>query len=120
MRPKSQEAKEILAKNGFSLVDCKKRGVDILACKIGCPTIMVQCRTRLSLYKKNVAKEVYMCFPAKEEWYLIPHSNLVETVAERANYLCTKSWQENDEYKIESPSEHLLKGLSKWKLSPSE
>ena len=120
MRLKSQEAKEILAKNGFSLVDCEERSVDFLACKSGCSPIMIQCRTRLSLYKRNVAKEVYMCFPAKEKWYLIPHCKLVETVAERAGYLCTESWKEKGTYNIEKPSDHLLKGICKWRLSSSE
>ena len=45
MSRNSQEAKEILAKNGFWLEGCESQGVDFLACK----PIKVQHRTRLGI-----------------------------------------------------------------------
>jgi hypothetical protein len=121
------EAEALLVKNGFRLESCDKQGVDFLACR----PIMVQFRTRLGVYKKNVNQELYMCFPVKvvggsPRWYLIPHDELLEIVDKRRvrpqyqNLQDTKSWRANGGYHIRKPSEYLLEALSKWRLWPSE
>ena len=124
MSPKSQEAKEILAKNGFSLMDSDAKGVDFLANK----PIRVQNRTRLGVHKRNVGKDLHMCFPVSKDgcptrWFLVPHDELVEIVDRNTNwrqYEClrdSRSWKEHREYTTGNPSEDLLCALSKYELS---
>ena len=73
------EAEAILEKSGFSPVSCDEQGIHFLARK----PISVQHRTRLGVYKRNVGRDLHMCFPVNKDqdpprWYLVPHDKLAK------------------------------------------
>ena len=117
------EAEAILEKSGFNPVSCDEQGIHFLARK----PISVQHRTRLGVYKRNVGRDLHMCFPVNKDqdpprWYLVPHDKLMKIVNEQTKwrkYEClqdTRSWKERREYTIENPSRDLIKAIAKWGL----
>ena len=108
-----------LADYGFNCIklDDDWQGADFLAYhKDGDQTLKVQLKARLSIYRKYVSKDLYICFPHGNDWYLIPHDNLVDIVETLTGWLRTKSWREYGGYSTATPSGKLLQRLSEFKL----
>ena len=82
------------------------QGADFLAYhKDGRNTLKVQLKARLTISKKYAGKSLYMAFPMYQEWYLIEHDVLVRLIGKHADWLDSKSWQENGDYNSGNPSQ---------------
>lgn len=107
-----------LADYGFNCIklDDDWQGADFLAYqKDGDQTLKVQLKSRLSIYRKYQGKDLWMCFPLRESWYLIPHDRLVEIVGERTGWLDTSSWQSSG-YSSANPSRRLIDAIADFEL----
>ena len=112
---KRKKAVAKLAEYGFDCV--QRQGTEFLAYHedIDQP-LTVHIKPRIGIHRKYVGKDVYVCFPVHERWYLMPHDKLVEVVSERTGWLDTRSWNEGGIYHNANPSRYLLEGISEFAL----
>ena len=68
-------------------------------------------KTRVTIDKSHVGKNVCMAFPAAGNWYLVPHDKLVEIVEDVTPWLDSSSWRERGLYHSPNPSQALLDRL---------
>ena len=114
-----QKVAAILADYGFNCIKLADdwQGADFLAYhKDEDETLKVQLKARPGVDKKYAGKGLWMCFPIAGSWYLIPHDRLVEIVAERTNWLNTRSWRDNHRYTSANPSRRMIDGIASFKL----
>ena len=110
-----QKVAALLADYGFNCIKLADdwKGADFLAYhKEGNETLRVQLKARLTIGKKYCGQGLWMTFPAKEEWYLIEHDELLKIVSESTDWLDSKSWKEKGGYSSGSPSLKLLNRLA--------
>ena len=109
-----QKSAALLADYGFNCIKLTDdwHGADFLAHHFdGTTTLKVQLKARLTIDRKYVDKELWMNFPCRSTWYLVPHDGLVELVGQNTNWLNTSSWQDNGHYSSTNPSSALLEQL---------
>ncbi len=109
-----QKVAGLLADYGFNCIKLADDwlGADFLAYhKDGKDTLKVQLKGRLTIDKKYMGKDLYICFPVKDAWCLISHDELVERVSKTTNWLNTASWLESGQYHSASPSQALLSSI---------
>ena len=78
-----QKSAAVLAEYGFNCIKLADdwQGADFLAYhKDADTTLKVQLKSRLGIDKKYEGKEIWMNFPIKGVWYLVPHDTLLEFV----------------------------------------
>ena len=108
-----------LAEYGFNCIKLADdwQGADFLAYhKDGDQTLKVQLKSRLTIYKKYLGKNLFMSFPVNETWFLIRHDELVEIVTAATDWLKTASWVEKGLYHSYAPSKKLLASLAEFAL----
>lgn len=109
-----QKIAGVLAGFGFNCIKLADDwlGADFLAYhKDGARTLRVQLKSRLTIDKKYVGKELYMAFPIDGGWCLIEHDRLVEQVGKNTNWLNTESWATKGLYHSRSPNRKLLAAI---------
>lgn len=114
-----QKVAALLADYGFNCLKLSDdwQGADFLAYhKDGKDTLRVQLKSRLYVGKKYVGKNLHVCFPLKNRWYLVPHDDLVEAVGTTTNYLASRSWLEAGGYSTDGPNQELMKWLEQYIL----
>ena len=107
-----------LADYGFNCIklDDDWMGADFLAYhKDGVQTLWVQLKPRLTISKKYMGKDLYLCFRHRDDWYLVPHDTLVDIVGVTTNWLNTPSWGKG-QYSSASPSQKTLEALTNYRL----
>lgn len=100
-----------LAEYGFNCIRLSDdwQGADFLAYhKDGRDTLKVQLKSRLTIDKKYIGRDLYVVFPIKESWCLVSHDALVDLVRDLTNWLDTVSWKDKGIYHSDSPSAALL------------
>ena len=107
----------LLADYGFSgiLLSDDYHGADFLAKHKDGEILKVQLKGRVVVAKKYIAKDLYMAFPIKDRWCLIPHDILID-LPEILPRLTTKSWARLAEYHAPSISKKLEIALSPYLL----
>ena len=66
--------------------------------------LKIQLKSRLTFSDKysGERKNIWICFPNDDDWYLYPHDTLLTSVIKETNIKNTKSWIENKEYTFPS------------------
>ncbi len=116
-----QKIAATLADYGFNCIKLADdwQGADFLAYHSnGTTTLMVQLKSRLSIQKKYVRKNIWMVFPHKGYWYLIEHDLLVAKIGSATNWLRTDSWRKKRGYSSISIKRELLESLAENRLGP--
>jgi len=114
-----QKIASLLADYGYNCIKLADdwQGADFLAYhKDGYNTLKVQLKSRLTISKKYLKKDLYMAFPSNNSWYLIRHDLLVEHIAVHTGWLNTDSWEDKGAYHSASPSRVLLNSIEEFKL----
>ena len=109
-----QKAAGKLADYGFNCLKLSDdwQGADFLAYhKDGKQTLRVQLKSRLHISEKYSGKDIYMCFPLHENWYLVKHDRLEKLVGRHTTYLTSKSWKKDGGYSTCNPNSRLLEAL---------
>jgi len=70
-------------------------------------TRKVQLKGRWMIDKKYVDRDIWMAFPNGEDWYLVPHADLVQQ-GDAQGFTRTVSWVERGAYSCPSLSKALL------------
>ena len=110
-------ARVVLAANGFNCSGL--RGIRFTATHESGSAIAVELRTRAHIKSDNMYMDLYMCFPVRGEWYLLPHDRLVEIAEETTSWLSTYSWIGDGEYHSENPSGLMMHRLEEYSIGVS-
>ena len=106
-----QKAAAVLVDYGFNCIklDDDWESADFLAYhKDGDQMIKVQLKGKgVSINKKYLDKDLYMCFELDSTRYLIPHDELISIADECTNWLNTKSWIDKGTYFARTPPRSL-------------
>lgn len=109
-----------LADYGFNSIKLSDdwNGADFIAVNMVKGTsIRVQLKSRLTVDKKYLNSDLYIAFPIKKFWYLVPHDTLVSLVKEHTKWTKTKSWNhECGGYSSGHPNKKLVQALEEYKL----
>ncbi len=115
-----QKIAATLADYGFNCIKLADDwlGADFLAYHIdGTTTLKVQLKSRLTIDKKYVGKDIWIAFPYKDHWYLIKHDGLVEKVGIGTRWLASSSWTKREGgYSSTSINKDLLESLAEDRL----
>lgn len=116
-----QKVSSILSDYGFATIKLNDdwQNADFIAQHIdGITFLKVQLKSRLTLDKKYKNKNIHICFPNKETWYLYDHDELLEIFLQKySNKMAeSKSWKERGGYSWPSLSKTHLLILEKYKL----
>lgn len=112
-----QKVSAILADYGFITIklDNDWQGADFIAQHIGGEIFLkVQLKGRLTLDKKYVGKNILICFPDKEVWYLYDHDQMLSTVP--GTWTESSSWKKEGLFSWNTLSKKMLAILSNYKL----
>lgn len=96
-----QKISAYLADYGFNCIKLSDdwNGADFLAYHAnGKDTLRIQLKSRITIDKKYMNKELHIAFPIDNGWCLIDHDNLIKYVQESTNWLESTSWTENGKY----------------------
>jgi hypothetical protein len=114
-----QKVSGILADYGFVTLRLNDdwQGADFIAQHInGELFLKVQLKGRLTIDKKYLGKNLFICFPYRDEWYLYPHDEVVSLLLETSNIGNTDSWVQFGLYTIPGVSKVLLPYLQQFML----
>jgi hypothetical protein len=112
------KASYILSKYGFATIRLSDdwMGADFIAIHItGDPHLKIQLKGRLTVDKKYLGKDLYICFLEQEDCYLYPHDEMVtmlETDIENS-----KSWKDVGSYSWPGLSEKNKKLLRQYQVT---
>lgn len=87
----------LLADYGFQTLRLSDdwQGADFIANHIDGETFLkVQLKGRFTLQKKYIGKNIWIGFPHKGNWYLYPHDEVMNLLAEYSNFQNTEAWKE--------------------------
>ena len=114
-----QKISGVLADYGYNCIKLADdwQGADFLAYhKDGTSTLKVQLKSRITVDKKYIDKELFIAFPYRGYWYLIPHNTLIDKIGVHTKWLDTSSWLEKGCYHSISPSFELINSISEFRL----
>jgi len=109
----------VVADYGFDLIRLNDdwQGADCIANNIdGSTYLKVQLKSRLTIDKKYIEKDLYIAFRNGGDWYLYPHDELIEKLHINSVALHTSSWTENGHYSWPKLSVQLVKIIEPYKL----
>ena len=118
-----QKVASLLADYGFNCIklDDDWQGADFLAYhKDGSTTLKVQLKSRATICKKYLSKNLHLAFPVAGCWYLVEHDKLVKIAEETTRWLRSPSWINGGEYKSGRPSKRMLSRLTDHALEPND
>lgn len=112
----------VLADYGFNCIKLTDdwEGADFLAHRNEI-TLKVQLKSRTAIAKKYIEKDLYILFPLDDtdvnsDWCLIKHDILIELIANKLDWLNTKSWVKEGIYNSSKTPKAILPDLQKYLL----
>lgn len=110
----------LLAKHGYGLVALPDdwHCANCLAYHDDGRILKVRLMARMLIDKKYVDKDLYLCFPARGFWFLIPHDELLRIVGDiLPGTLKTLSW-ERGMYSWPNPPGPVIGRMTKYRIGP--
>lgn len=115
-----QKVSAVLADYGYTtiLLADDWQGADFIAMHISGDEFMkVQLKGRLTFDKKYLGKDLMICFPEGDDWYLYPHDQVIEDLQKTNNFANSSSWIDKGWYSWNSPApKAILESLEMFKL----
>ncbi len=113
-----QKLSGVLADFGYCTIRLSDdwNGADLIAQHISGSTLLIQLKSRFSLYAKYQGKELFIAFPAGGDWYLYPHDEVLQEALQRTNIGGTDSWSVHGGYSCGSIPESMKEVLSAYRL----
>nr|BDT27410.1 hypothetical protein BHI3_08760 [Bacteriovorax sp. HI3] len=114
-----QKISSILVEYGFATnwLNVDFESADFIAVHFnGLDILRVQLKGRVTIDKKYIGKDIWIAFPLANDFYLLPHDELVEITGRATNWLESSSWNDNSGYSSQSPSAQMKTELLKYKL----
>ncbi|WP_293678498.1 hypothetical protein [uncultured Phenylobacterium sp.] len=79
----------------------------------------VQLKSRWTIDRKYLGRDIWIAFPISSDWYLVPHDEMV-ALAEASGATQTASWVANGIYNMPRPSKIVIAASAKYRLDPIE
>jgi frataxin-like iron-binding protein CyaY len=114
-----QKLASLLASYGFNCIKLADdwQDADFLAYHISKnTTLKIQLKSRITIQRKYVDKEIWIAFPHKGSWYLIEHDQLEAKVGKHTSWLKSGSWLVAGRFSSVSINPKLLHSLAENKL----
>ena len=114
-----QKVASLLADYGFNCIKLADdwHGADFLAYhKDGHDTLKVQLKSRPTVCKKYLGKDLYIAFPVDGAWHLIAHDQLVEVIGTNTGWLKTESWLTSGAYSAASFGSSMTEQIAAFRL----
>ena len=116
----------VLAGHGFNRIEpvYDRQGPDFFAYhKDSGRMLKVKLETRAHIARRHIGKDLWMVFPARESWYLVPHDDLMaifEEEAIRGKPLKSRSWLNDGIYNFPNLPQKMLERLKEYRLSDAK
>ena len=78
--------------------------------------LKVQLKSRWTIDRKYKGRGIWVAFPYRGDWYLVPHETLMETAP--AGVLNSRSWIDGGKYSNAAPSVSTMAALVSYRLEP--
>jgi hypothetical protein len=116
-----QKVSAILADYGFATIKLNDdwQGADFIAQHIDGDTYLkVQLKGRLTFDKKYFGKDLHICFPYRNTWYLFPHDEMLNAFLKEFSdkMAISSSWTNHGSYSWNSLSKRILEILNNYQL----
>lgn len=114
-----QKVSSVLADYGYTtiLLADDWQGADFIAMHVsGKEFLKVQLKGRFTLDKKYLEKELYICFPANDQWYLYPHDKVVKDLSSINKFENSDSWKVHGGYSWNKISKAIFEYLKPYKI----
>lgn len=116
-----QKVSAVFADYGFATIQLNDdwQSADFLAQHIDGETYLkVQLKSRLTFHKKYLQKDIFICFPHRNDWYLFPHDELLRTFLKNKEkgMANSRSWSVAGSYSFSRLSKKNQQLLEKYKL----
>ena len=114
-----QKASAVLADYGFVTIRLTNdwRGADFIAQHMdGVNFLKVQLKGRPSFDKKYQHRDLHICFPNAETWYLYPHDAVLTQVLDAGMLKGTASWDTSGAYNFPRLTKRLRGLLEPYRL----
>ena len=115
-----QRVAALLAGYGFNCIKLADdwQSADFLAYHIdGKVTYRVQLKSRLTIDRNYVGRDLCLAFPHGKSWYMVEHDHLVKLVGEKTKWLNSNSWLDKGHYHTAKPNKILVEALHSYVLS---
>lgn len=114
-----QKLSGILVDYGYATnwLNVDLKGADFIAVHFnGIDILKIQLKSRITIDKKYLKKNIHITFPYKGIFFLVPHDKLVTIIKNTTGWQKSTSWIKNGGYSSKSIPENLLIALIKYKL----
>lgn len=107
---------ELMARGWHIYLPVYDDGIDMLATRDeGATLLRVQLKSRWTIDRKYIGRDIEIAFRNKGIWYLVPHDHAV-TIGQQMGYTDTKSW-EKGAYSVGRMSRRLRELMVPYELS---
>jgi len=112
------KASALLAEYGFTTLRLMDdwQGADFIAYNIDGTSLFVQLKGRLTFEKKYIGKNIWICFPYRDRFFLYPHDDLLNTILEKTTIGTTVSWVTGGGYSFPHISSEMMEILTPYLL----
>ena len=112
------ELTTLLLRQGYNVfLPVYDEGIDLIAHREADDDLkLVQQKSRWTIARKYVGRNIWIAFRDRDEWFLAPHDELV-AFAEGAGYTATSSWNEKGIYHMATMSRDLRERCMKFRLT---
>ncbi|POB13629.1 hypothetical protein [Halobacteriovorax sp. DA5] len=114
-----QKVSALLVEYGFATnwLNVDFESADFIAVHFnGLDILKVQLKGRVNIDKKYQEKDIWMSFPVDDDFYLVPHDELIEIAKRTTGWIESDSWKIHGGYSAGKPSVKMLKALQNYKL----
>ena len=111
----------LLAKHGYGLVALPDdwHFANCLAYHDDGRILKVRLMTRMAIDKRHIEEDLYLCFPARGFWFLIPHDELLGIVGDKLpRTLKSDSWKKQGKYSWPKSPWAVIDRMTKYRIGP--
>jgi hypothetical protein len=76
----------------------------------------VQLKSRWTIDRKYIGREIWIAFPIADDWYLVPHDKMVETA--EPGVIASVSWTKDGSYSRPKTSAALIARCEPFRFAP--
>ncbi len=111
------ELTTLLLRHGYNVfLPVYDEGIDLIAHREADDDLkLVQQKSRWTIARKYVGRNIWIAFRDGGDWFLAPHDELV-SFREAAGYTATSSWIEKGNYHLKAMSRDLRERCEKYRL----